>query len=217
MGATDDDLACGRLSLRGARITDDGVLYDATAAFADASAASATPFVWYRDLMRRTSAAEPIVHCYGLHEWAMQYHPEGAPEPPSAKYQRHAMPLRVSRDVINAAVERRGISCTHVDALRFFAPAAAPLNHHGESIARVEQLELEQPACVHAAMDLLKMGIRLAPWLAGELLADCLEVSIAARRLDVAASPYDASRFGIEAIPWRRRKGGPSTGGSRLS
>ena len=28
-------------------------------------------------------------------------------------------------------VERRGVRCTHVDALRFFAPAAGQLNAHG--------------------------------------------------------------------------------------
>ena len=36
--------------------------------------------------------------------------------------------------------------------------------------------QLEQPGCVHAHMDLLKMSLRLAPWLEAELLADCLEV-----------------------------------------
>jgi hypothetical protein len=33
------------------------------------------------------------------------------------------------------------------DALRFFAPAAGPLNHHGASLERMDQLRLEQPAC----------------------------------------------------------------------
>ena len=201
-GATEDDLADGILHLRGAEVVPGrGVMYDATAAFKGANADSATPFVWYRDLLSSTREQEPILHCYGLHEWAMQYWPEGADEPPSARYQQGSMPLRVSREVINEAVERRGVSCTHVDALRFFAPAAAPLNHHGASLRREQQLELEQPGCVHAHMDLLKVALRLTPWLRGELVGDALEVALAARSLDVAASPYDASRFGLEPVP----------------
>ena len=92
--------------------------------------------------------------CMHMHNrWAMQYWPEGSPPPPSAKYQGH-LSLRASRAVINAAVERRGISCTHVDALRYFAPAAAPLNKHGATLQRTQQPVLEQPACVHASVSL---------------------------------------------------------------
>eukprot|EP00961_Rhodomonas_salina_P200920 2710600-Rhodomonas_salina.1 len=50
-------------------------------------------------------------------------------------------------------------------------------------------------------MDLLKISGRLVPWLASKLVADALELSLEARRLDVAASPYDASAFGLVAIP----------------
>ena len=39
-------------------------------------------------------------------------------------------------------MERKGLRCTHVDALRFFAPAAAPLNHHGSFLEREDQLRL---------------------------------------------------------------------------
>ena len=62
-------------------------------------------------------------------------------------------------------------------------------------------MELEQPGCVHAHMDLLKMALRLTPWLACELVGDCLEIALAARTLDVAASPYDATAFGIPPVP----------------
>eukprot|EP00957_Ditylum_brightwellii_P183829 14002538-Ditylum_brightwellii.AAC.1 len=68
----------------------------------------------------------------------MQYHPPNAKPPPSSKYQKH-IHLRVNRDTINAVVERRGIDCTHVDALRFFAPAAAPLNRLGSTLERRDQ------------------------------------------------------------------------------
>ena len=97
-----------------------------------------------RAALAATRKRPPIWHCYGLHEWAMQYWPEGAQKPPSAVYQAH-MRLRVPREVINQVVERRGVRCTHVDALRFFAPAAGELNALGASLRREEQLELEQP------------------------------------------------------------------------
>ena len=129
----------------------------------------------------------------------MQYQPLGAPPPPSAKYQAH-LPLRVSQATINAAVERRGVSCTHVDALRYFAPAAAQLNKHGATLHRSQQTDLEQPACVHAAMDLLKMALKLTPWIEAELVGDALEIAIEARTLDVAASPYDLSSYGLAPI-----------------
>lgn len=157
-------------------------------------------FLWYRSILQQTLQAEPILHCYGLHEWAMQYHPPGSDPPPSAKYQGH-LPLRVTRDVINETVERRGVSCTHVDALRFFAPAAAPLNHHGASLKRMDQLRLEQPACVHAHMDLLKIALRLQPFCDASMLQRILQVALESRTLDVAASPYDATAYGVGVIP----------------
>lgn len=208
-GATAADFESGVLQSRGAQLVPGGVLYDAAAHHRGATAANATGFLWYSTVLRRTTAAEPHLSCYGMHEWAMQYHPEGAPPPPSSAFQHH-LPLRVSRATINAAVERRGISCTHVDALRFFAPAAAPLNLHGATLRREQQAELEQPGCVHAHMDLLRSALRLSPWLPCELVGDCLEVSLAARTLDVAASPYDARAFGVlpvavETAEGRRR------------
>lgn len=158
-----------------------------------------SPFQWYSSILRTTLDSEPILHCHGLHEWAMQYHPPGAPPPPSAKYQS-SIPLRVSREVINEAVERRGISCTHVDALRFFAPAAGPLNHHGSELQRTDQLRLEQKGCVHAHMDLLKIALKIQPFIDATLMGDILEVALKSRLLDVEASPYDATAFGAEVV-----------------
>ena len=140
------------------------------------------------------------------HEFAMQYHPKGSPPPPSAKYQS-SLPLRVSQAVINDTVERKGISCTHVDALRFFAPAAAPLNHHGASLQRVDQIRLEQKACVHAHMDLFKIANKLQPFVSADLMVDVLEMSIRARTLDVEASPYDATAYGAGIVPVETKEG----------
>mmetsp|Transcript_20824 Transcript_20824/g.24108 ORF Transcript_20824/g.24108 Transcript_20824/m.24108 type:complete len:319 (-) Transcript_20824:1395-2351(-) len=164
------------------------------------------PFDWYNSILQNTLDSEPIFHCHGLHEWAMQYHPEGAPPPPSAKYQTH-LPKRVSREIINSTVERRGISCTHVDALRFFAPAAGPLNHHGSSLVRTDQLRLEQKGCVHAHMDLLKIALKLQPFLDSDLLCDVLDVSLSARKLDVEASPYDVTAYGGGVVPVETEEG----------
>lgn len=158
------------------------------------------PFQWYASILRTTLDSDPVLHCHGLHEWAMLYHPDGAPPPPSASYQK-SLPLRVSRSVINNAVERRGIQCTHVDALRFFAPAAGPLNKHGAELARTDQLLLEQKGCVHAHMDLLKIVLKLGGFIDSELLVNVLEVALDSRKLDVAASPYDASSYGLVPVP----------------
>jgi len=164
------------------------------------------PFQWYSSILQTTLESEPILHCYGLHEWAMQYHPQGADPPPSAKYQ-NSLKLRVSRDTINETVERKGIRCTHVDALRFFAPAAGPLNHHGASLERMDQLRLEQKGCVHAHMDLLKIGLKLNSFIDSQLMVDILEVALAARKLDVEASPYDATQYGADIVPIETNEG----------
>lgn len=204
-GATEDDLGT-LLHLRGAIVRPDsdhnsGVWYSPAHFFGrhdparrTEAARAATPYLWYRSILQNTLEHDPILHCYGLHEWAMQYQPLGADPPPSSKYQAH-LPLRVSRTVINETVERKGVSCTHVDALRFFAPAAGPLNHHGASLERTDQLRLEQPACVHAHMDLLKIALKIQPFCDANLLQRVLQVVLQARRLDVAASPYDVAEY----------------------
>jgi hypothetical protein len=213
-GAKEDDFA-HVLHLKGATVIpgEEGILYSPSDFFGkndpsrrDDNARVATPFLWYQSIMKQTMSAEPILHCHGLHEWAMLYEPEGQPPPPSGKYQSH-LPLRVSRHVINEAVERRGISCTHVDALRFFAKAAGPLNHHGSSLERMDQLRLEQPGCVHVHMDLLKIALKLRPFCDPIMIQRVLELSLEARRLDVAASPYDCSAYGVGAVPIETEEG----------
>ena len=169
---------------------------------------AAAPYQWYHSILSATQTNEPVFHCHGLHEWAMQYHPHlhTTPPPPSSKYQSH-LPLRVSQTTINATVERRGISCTHVDALRFFAPDAAPLNHHGSHLHRTDQLSLEQRACVHAHMDLLKIALRLLPFCSSHVLLQALDVALQARTLDVEASPYDVSLYTSNVVPVETREG----------
>jgi hypothetical protein len=203
--ASQEDIG-GILHMRGAIFEEDGIVYSPSHFFGKGdperrteAARAATPYLWFRSILQQTLTAEPILHCHGLHEWAMQYQPEGAPPPPSGKYQAH-IPLRVDRETITQTVERKGVHCTHVDALRFFAPAAAPLNHHGASLERTDQLRLEQPACVHAHMDLLKIVLRIQPFCDAELLRRVVEIALQARRLDVAASPYDVSSYGVGVV-----------------
>ena len=205
-GATEEDIGSS-LHLRGAMPTSNGIIYSPNSFFQSTDHIKAsTPYVWYRSVLQQTLTAEPILHCHGLHEWAMQYWPTGAAPPPSQQYQA-SLPLRVSQDTINAAVERRGVSCTHVDALRYFAPAAGPLNHHGALLQREDQLRLEQPACVHAHMDLLKMILRLQPFCDARLVQQVLQLALEARTLDVAASPYDASAYEVSVIPIETKEG----------
>ncbi len=142
------------------------------------------------DLLAATAARPARLNCFGLHEWAMVYR---APEV------RHArVPLRLSAADTDAVVESMPLRCTHFDAFRFFTEAAAPRN--GETLSRHAQSATEQPGCVHANMDLYKWSYKLGPLLESNLLMDCLDLAADARVLDMRASPYDLSDYGIEPI-----------------
>lgn len=131
-----------------------------------------------------TRRRQPVWHCYGLHEWAMLYRPDGAEAP--HKYQ--SLPIRVDQACINRVVEADEIKCTHFDAFRFFAPEAVDKNKH--TLTRKTQIDHEQPGCVHANMDLLRYALRLAPFIDASLIGDALAVALQARDLDMRASPY---------------------------
>ena len=154
-----------------------------------------------------TRQHEPIFHCHGLHEWAMLYSPpqdhgNSLPPPSSAMFQAH-VPLRVTPQVIAETIQTRGTNCTHFDALRFFAPSALSFNsppYTELAHQRSKQVEYEQPACVHANMDLFKIALRLQPFVASSLIVDALEVALMSRKLDVEASPYDVSAFGLGVV-----------------
>lgn len=138
-----------------------------------------------REILRRTAERAAHLNCYGMHEWAMLYQPDGEGAPP-----RHQqLPLRLEQAALNRVVAETPIACTHFDAYRFFAPSAVALNTARPT--RQQQAEHEQPGCVHASMDLFKYAAKLHPHLPSSLLADTLELAIAARVLDMRASPYD--------------------------
>jgi hypothetical protein len=111
---------------------------------------------------------------------------------------RHPVPLRLGADGTDAVVEAHPIRCTHFDAFRFFTPSAVPRNRLQPT--RETQPELEQPGCLHAGMDLYKWAYKLSPATPGELVADCFELAVEIRELDMRASPYDLSAHGFAPV-----------------
>ena len=141
-------------------------------------------------LLAATADRPPFTGCFGLHEWAMVYR---------AGEHRHALPLRLGRAGTDAVVEAHPVRCTHFDAFRFFTPAAVALNR--VTPTRATQVDLEQPGCLHASMDLHKWALKLGPAVPGELALDCFELARDVRLLDMQASPYDLSSYGLPAVP----------------
>jgi hypothetical protein len=143
-----------------------------------------------RRLLAATAARPAFSGCFGLHEWAMVYRDRGT---------RHPVPLRLGRDGTDLVVEAHQIRCTHFDAFRFFTPPAAGRNRLQPT--RETQPELEQPGCLHAGMDLYKWAYKLGPATPGELVADCFELAVEIRELDMRASPYDLRAHGYPPVP----------------
>jgi len=146
---------------------------------------------WLRELLAATRDRAPILACHGLHEWAMVYRGEQV---------RHAgtTPLRLPQAEIDALVESRPVRCSHFDAFRFFHPDAQPLNRLQPSL--MGRRDFEQPACIHANMDLYKWAFKAMPWAGSDLLLDCFELAMELRDLDMRASPYDLAAFGLEPV-----------------
>jgi hypothetical protein len=146
---------------------------------------------WIRDLLRGCATRPAYFRCFGLHEWAMVYRASDVRHP--------AMPLRFSRQELAAIVEALPVRCSHFDAFRFFTAEARPLNRLQP--AKDTRLDLEQRGCVHVTMDLYKWAYKLTPFVPSELVADCFALALAARELDMRASPYDLSELGFTPMP----------------
>ena len=142
-------------------------------------------------LLDATRSRPAATGCFGLHEWAMVYR-----EPAGAH--RHPLPLRLGEDGTDAVVEAHRIRCTHIDAFRFFTPEAVPRNTLTPT--RETQVAMEQPGCLHAAMDCYKWALKLGPLVPGDLLLDCFELAREIRVTDMQASPYDVSPYGLAPI-----------------
>jgi hypothetical protein len=107
--------------------------------------------------------------------------------------------LRLPQREIDALVESRPICCSHHDAFRFFADEARPFNRLQPGLA--SRIDHEQPACLHANMDLYKWAAKAMPWVGSNLLLDCFELAVELRDLDMRASPYDLTAWGRPPVP----------------
>jgi hypothetical protein len=165
-----------------------GVALD-VAAFLDRRRDSVT---WIAGLLRATAGRPAAFGCFGLHEWAMVYRPE------DGAVRHDAVPLRLGAAGTAEVVDSHRVQCSHIDAFRFFSPAARPLN--ALQPTRETQAAVEQPGCLHATMDLYKWAYKLAPACPGELMADCFELAVEVREMDMRASPYDLSALGYRPV-----------------
>ena len=66
---------------------------------------------------------------------------------------------------------------------------------------------LEQPACLHANMDVYKWAYKLLPLVDSTLVMDCFDLAWDARELDMRAAPYDIRSWGYEPIPVETTEG----------
>lgn len=142
------------------------------------------------ELLGATASRAARLNCFGLHEWAMVYR---------APAVRHGqVPLRLGMAGTDTVVESIPLRCSHFDAYRFFTEPA--MSRNAEPLTRDAQITSEQPACIHANMDLYKWCYKLGPLVPSELLMDCLELAADAREVDMRASPYDLRDYGFEPI-----------------
>jgi hypothetical protein len=140
-------------------------------------------------LLAATASRPVFTGCFGLHEWAMVYR---------GQEHRHSLPLRLGQAATDEVVERHPIRCTHFDAFRFFTPEAVGLNRLQPT--RATQVDLDQPGCLHAAMDCHKWASKLGPAVPGALALDCFALAADIRLLDMQASPYDLTSYGQPAV-----------------
>ena len=142
-------------------------------------------------LLSAIASRPAFTGCLGLHEWAMVYR---------QREHRHPLSLRLGQEGTDAVVESHQVRCTHFDAFRFFTPEAVRIYRLHTRPTRENQVELDQPGCLHAAMDCHKWATKLGPAVAGDLALDCFELAGDIRLLDMQASPYDLSSYGEPAV-----------------
>lgn len=129
--------------------------------------------------------------CFALHEWAMVL------DAPTVRHATH--PMRVAPDLVRATVQELGLRCTHFDAFRFFTDAARPLNP--QPLTRDSQIDMDQPGCLHANMDLYKHAVALAPVIGSTLVREAFLLARDIRQVDMQVAPYDLRSLGVEPIP----------------
>lgn len=152
---------------------------------------------WAISYLEAVQQREPYFGCFGLHEWAMVYRTD--------EVRHDRIPLRLGREGSNAIVESRPVNCSHYDAFRFFTPQAKPLNR--TELTRQNSIDHDQPACIHAIMDLYKFCYKISPYCKSELLADAFLLGAECRVLDMRASPYDLTSHSLMPIRIETREG----------
>jgi len=163
-------------------------------------------FRFWQRVLEAPLQNNPNLSCFGLHEWAMLYHKSALDPPPSGRFQPR-LQRRVSQEVLNETVEKIGVRCTHFDAMRFFSEESRAFSKF-DGISREEAMKRESPCCVHSTMDLLKIATRLGPVFSSSTVLGALKLAIKARKIDIAASPYNASEFtGLSAIKIESEQG----------
>lgn len=149
-------------------------------------------FEWIRELLLRTRERAGTFSCFGLHEWAMVYGLE------QEEVRHEQAPLRLPPSEIKRIVDDAQLKCTHYDAFRHYVPAAMPLNI--VTPMRESQLELEQPGCLHANMDVYKWCYKLTPFISSEITRDAFALAREIRQLDMQAAPYDLAEWGLSPV-----------------
>ncbi|MCB7137898.1 3-methyladenine DNA glycosylase [Cellulosimicrobium marinum] len=179
----------GRADWRWYRTEPGGVVLDAAAYLAERG----DTVRYVAALLDATAARPGRFGCFGLHEWAMVYRDRAA-----GRDHRHPLPLRLGHEGTDAVVDAHPVQCSHFDAYRFFTPEAAPLNRLTPT--RETQPALEQPGCLHATMDLYKWALKLGPAVPGDVLLDAFDLAHDVREVDMRASPYDVSAYGLAPV-----------------
>ena len=146
-----------------------------------------------RQLLRATATAPAQFGCFGLHEWAMVY--RHGPD----QLRHRGRRLRLGPAATDEVVRSHQIRCTHYDAFRFFTEPARPRNLVQPTLDG--RLQLEQPGCLHASMDIYKWAYRLLPVVPSELVLDAFVLARHIREVDMRASPYDLADLGYPPIP----------------
>ncbi|MEV0126889.1 3-methyladenine DNA glycosylase [Dactylosporangium sp. NPDC050688] len=167
---------------------DGGVLLDVNAVLSRRRAS----VEWIHRLLASTAGRAPHFGCFGMHEWAMVYRQT------PAETRHNILPLRLGPEATAALVDEITVRCSHFDAFRFFTPPARPLNLLQPT--RETQHEHDQPACLHANMDVYRWAYKLSPLVPSELVADCFELAREIRTLDMRASPYDLTTIGLTPL-----------------
>ena len=159
----------------------------------------ATALAFTHEILRNTATKKGQFGCFGMHEWAMAY------KSVENNIRHDYLQLRLGAEGTDHVVEKHRIRCSHFDAFRFFMPQAAPMNELQPT--RESQRFLEQPACLHANMDVYKWAYKLLPLVDSTLVMDCFDLAWDARELDMRAAPYDIRDWGYEPIPVETTEG----------